>query len=119
MLDTFVLAVKILQLDYPIGDWIDAATRTPASIMRLESRGVLRPGAPADLIVLRARNYSELLARHQADRVVLRAGRAIDTAPPDYRQLDGLMHPAIDDARLTGGAHRRFGGAPPSRELEG
>jgi cytosine deaminase len=91
MLDTFTLAVKILQLDCPIGDWIDAATRTPASIMRLGNRGALRVAAPADLIVLRARNYSELLARHQSDRVVLRAGRAIDTALPDYRQLDSLL----------------------------
>jgi cytosine deaminase len=100
MLDTFTLAVKILQLDYPIGDWIDAATRTPASIMRLGNRGALRVDAPADLLVLRARNYSELLARHQWDRVVLRAGRAIDTAPPDYRQLDGLMNPTVDTAGL-------------------
>jgi cytosine deaminase len=32
-----------------------------------------------------------MLARHQADRVVLRRGRAIDTALPDYRILDDLM----------------------------
>jgi cytosine deaminase len=102
MLDTFTLAVKILQLDYPIGDWIDAATRTPASIMRLEHRGTLHADAPADLIVLRARNYSELLSRHQSDRVVLRAGRAIDTSPPDYRQLDVLLEPAVDAARASG-----------------
>ena len=91
MLDTFTQAVKIMHLDNPIGDWINAVTETPASIMGLSERGALRPGVPADFIVLRARNYSELLARHQWDRVVIRNGRPIDTALPDYRLLDDLM----------------------------
>lgn len=91
MLDTFAQAVKILHLDHPFGDWIATATATPAAIMGLPERGRLIPGAPADLIVLRARNYSELLARHQNDRAVLRAGIAIDTTLPDYRVLDALM----------------------------
>jgi len=91
MLDTFTQAVKILQLDHPVGDWIAAATATPAEMMGLHDRGWIRPGDPADLIVLRARNYSEMLARHQFDRVVLRRGRAIDTGLPDYRLLDDLM----------------------------
>jgi cytosine deaminase len=51
----------------------------------------LAPGAPADLIVLRARDWTELFARPQADRLVIRAGRAIDTTPPDYTTLDHLM----------------------------
>lgn len=41
--------------------------------------------------MLRARSWSEALARFQADRVVLLAGRAIDTTQPDYRLLDDLM----------------------------
>jgi len=90
MLDTFTQAVKILHLDHPIGDWIRAATQTPAEIMGIE-RGVLKAGTPADLLVLKARNYSEMLARTQFDRTVLRAGRAIDTTLPDYRLLDDLM----------------------------
>jgi cytosine deaminase len=32
-----------------------------------------------------------MLSRSQADRIVLRAGRAIDTSLPDYRELDGLL----------------------------
>ena len=91
MLDTFTQAVKILQLDHPIGDWIAAATSTPAAIMGLAGRGRLEPGTPADLIVLKGRDYSEMLSRFQFDRVVLRRGRAIDTTLPDYRLLDGLM----------------------------
>jgi len=90
MLDTFTQAVKILHLDHPLSDWIRAATEIPAGIMGID-RGTLKAGAPADLLVLKARNYSEMLSRHQFDRTVLRAGRAIDTTLPDYRELDGLM----------------------------
>jgi cytosine deaminase len=90
MLDTFTQAVKILHLDHPLGDWIRAATETPAAIMGID-RGVLKAGAPADLLLLKARNYSEMLSRAQFDRTVLRAGRAIDTTLPDYRLLDDLM----------------------------
>ncbi len=96
MLDTFTQAVKILQLDHPLGDWIRAATETPAAIMGID-RGRLVVGAPADLIVLKARSYSEMLSRAQFDRTVLRDGRAIDTTLPDYRLLDDLM-PAGSDA---------------------
>jgi cytosine deaminase len=95
MLDTFSMAVKILQLDHPFGDWIAAATSTPAEIMGVPQYGSLRIGAPADVLVLRARTYSEMLARNQADRVVLRRGRAIDTTLPDYRMLDDLMAEGI------------------------
>jgi len=91
MLDTFAQAVKIAHLDHPFGDWIAAVTATPAGIMRLDDRGRIAPGAPADLLLLRARSYSEMLARSQADRTVLRGGRAIDTTLPDYRLLDDLV----------------------------
>ncbi|MET0540815.1 MAG: amidohydrolase family protein, partial [Variovorax sp.] len=90
MLDTFTQAVKILHLDHPLGDWIRAATETPAAIMKID-RGVLKSGSPADFIVLKARSYSEMLSRHQFDRAVIRAGRTIDTTLPDYRLLDDLV----------------------------
>ncbi|MEH3084961.1 MAG: cytosine deaminase [Xylophilus ampelinus] len=91
MLDTFVQAVKIAHLDRPVGDWVAAACAVPADIMGLPGVGRLHAGHAADLIVLRARDYSELLSRHQGDRCVLRNGRPIDTTPPDYRVLDALM----------------------------
>jgi cytosine deaminase len=49
------------------------------------------PGAPADLVLFKARSWTELLSRPQSDRVVLRAGRAIDRTLPDYAELDGIM----------------------------
>ena len=51
----------------------------------------LAPGAPADLVICRARNWTELFARPQSDRIVLRDGRAIDRTLPDYAELDHLM----------------------------
>ncbi len=68
-----------------------AATTTPADIMKLPATGRLARGLPADLVVLRARGYSELLSRRQADRVVLRDGKAIDPTLPDYRELDPIV----------------------------
>jgi cytosine deaminase len=34
---------------------------------------------------------TELLARPQSDRVVLRRGKRIDTAVPDFRELDPVV----------------------------
>ena len=91
MLETFTQAVKIAHLDHPHGDWIRAVTAVPAAIMQLKQFGHVGRGTTADLIVLKARDYSEMLSRFQADRVVIRRGKAIDTTLPDYRQLDDLV----------------------------
>jgi cytosine/creatinine deaminase len=47
-------------------------------------------GDPADMILTRARSFSELFARPHHDRTVLRAGAPLDAALPDYAELDGL-----------------------------
>jgi cytosine deaminase len=91
MLETFAQAVKIAHLDHPHDDWITATTSVPAAIMQLPQFGTIGRGKGADLIVLKARDWHEALARFQADRVVIRNGRAIDTTLPDYRQLDDLV----------------------------
>ena len=54
-------------------------------------RGRLAASASAELVLLSARFMSELLSRSQADRVVLRSGRQIDTSLPDYRDLDPIL----------------------------
>ncbi len=91
MLETFTQAVKIAHLDNPYGDWITAATSVPAGIMKLGQFGRIGRGLPADLVVLKARDFGEMLARAQADRVVIRGGKAIDMTLPDYRELDDLV----------------------------
>lgn len=82
---------RILQLDHSGPDWAAAVARTPAEAMGLRGAGVIAAGAPADLILTRARVRTELFSRPQADRTVLVAGRPIDRTLPDYRELDHLM----------------------------
>ncbi|MEG4087081.1 cytosine deaminase [Microcoleus sp. POL10_C6] len=90
-LEVFNMAVRIAHLDRPYGDWPCAVTKTPADLMGLPNLGRIAVGLPADLILFKARNFSELLSRAQGDRTVLRQGIKIDTTLPDYRELDDLL----------------------------
>lgn len=96
--EVFREAVRIAHLDHPFGDWAATLTRTPAAIMGLADTGVLRAGAPADLVVFEGRSFSETLSRPESGRVVLRAGRPIDARPPSYAELDGLFADAAGGA---------------------
>lgn len=88
--EIFREAVRIGHLDTPVGDWPQAVGSLPADVMRLRV-GRIEAGVAADLVLFQARDWSELLSRPQSDRVVLRAGRPIDTTPPSCRELDGLF----------------------------
>ncbi|MCG8690228.1 MAG: amidohydrolase family protein, partial [Minwuiales bacterium] len=94
MLEVFTQAVRIAHLDRPYGDWPRAVTATPATVMGLDGTGRIAVGASADLICFSGRRYSELLSRREPDRIVLRAGRAVDTALPSYEELDHLVYGA-------------------------
>ncbi len=91
MVEVYREATRILHLDHPVAAWPRAATATPASVMRLPEAGLLREGAPADLVLFRARSWSEWLSRPQSDRILLRAGRLLEAALPDWRELDGMQ----------------------------
>jgi cytosine deaminase len=93
MLEVYSQAVRIAHLDKPSGEWPRSVTSIPSRLMGLGAGGCVTRGSSADLVLFRARTMSELLARPQSDRVVLRAGRPIDTTPPDYRELDDLFNP--------------------------
>jgi cytosine/creatinine deaminase len=85
---------RILHFDHPQADafaWARSVGADPASIAGFDYRAILAAGAPAELVVFRARSWTELMSRPQADRTVLRGGIAIDTTLPDYRELDDLM----------------------------
>jgi cytosine deaminase len=91
VLEVFTQSVRIAQLDMPYGDWPCAVTKTSADLMGLSNVGRIGVGLPADLILFKGRNFSELLSRPQSDRLVLRKGKAIDTTLPDYAELDALV----------------------------
>jgi cytosine deaminase len=86
MVDTFRQAVRILHLDHPHGDAPALVARIPGEIMG-GSHGLLRAGGPAHMILFNARSMNELIARPQADRIVIRGGRRQRCEPPDYEEL--------------------------------
>src|SRR5207245_1547805 len=90
-LEVFREATRVCHLDRPYGDWPRAVTTTPADLMGLSGAGRIGPGLPADLVLFEGRMWSELLSRPQANRVVLRNGRAIGRTLPDYPDLDDLL----------------------------
>jgi cytosine/creatinine deaminase len=89
MMEVWREGARILHLDYPFADWAGTVNAAPARAMGLDL-GYLRPGGPADMILTKARDFTELLARPQSDRIVLRGGEASAATPPDYAELDGL-----------------------------
>lgn len=93
MIEVMREATRIGHLDHSATDWPGAFTLNPGMACGFTARDLL-PGAPADLVICRARSWTELFARPQSDRIVLRNGRAIDRTLPDYAELDHLMEPA-------------------------
>lgn len=90
LLEVYRDATRICHLDAPIGDWPASITTAPAAAMGLPDR-TLSPGEPADFILFAARNFSELLARPQSDRLVVRRGVASSASPPDFSELDAIL----------------------------
>jgi cytosine deaminase len=85
---------RIVHFDHPQDEawsWARTVGADAAAIGGFNYMAKIEVGAPADLVLFRARTWTELLARPQTDRVVLRGGAAIDTTLPDYRELDDLM----------------------------
>ena len=93
MIEVMRQATRIGHLDHSDTDWPKAFTSNPSKAMSIDS-SFLTPGAPADLVICSARDWTELYSRPQADRMVLRNGMKIDTTLPDYKDLDNLMETA-------------------------
>jgi cytosine deaminase len=89
-LEVYRVATRVAHFDHPVGDWPRTVTASAAKAMGL-SGGTIRIGGTADLVLCSARRFTELLSRPQADRIVLRKGKAVDTTLPDYAELDHLM----------------------------
>ena len=93
MLEVMREATRIGHLDHSDSDWTHAFTTNPARTTGFATPS-LEAGAPADLVICKARSWRELFARPQSDRIVLRGGRPIDRSLPDYAELDDLMEVA-------------------------
>src|SRR3954466_10802938 len=89
MLEVYREATRILHFDHSDRPWLRTVAATPGEVMGLPN-GRMAVGAPAGLVLTRARTMNELLSRPQTDRVVLCAGKQIDRTLPDYRELDAL-----------------------------
>lgn len=90
MIEVMRQATRIGHLDHTRTDWAKSFVTIPAETCGFDAPS-LEIGAPADLVICSARSWTELFARPQSDRVVMRAGQAIDTSLPDYAELDELM----------------------------
>jgi cytosine/creatinine deaminase len=97
MVEVYREAVRIAQLDHPFNGWAGSVSAVPAAAIGLPAVGHIAVGASADLLLFRARGMTELLARPQADRVVLRGGRVLDAELPDFRRLDDTVCTASAD----------------------
>ncbi|QPH55904.1 cytosine deaminase [Pontivivens ytuae] len=93
MMEVLRQATRIAHLDHSRADWPCAVTTTPAEACGF-TPATLAPRQPADLVICNARSWTELFARPQSDRIVIRGGQRIDRTLPDYRELDHLMEPA-------------------------
>ncbi|MCU0904602.1 MAG: cytosine deaminase [Tabrizicola sp.] len=93
MVEVLREATRIAHIDHSAMDWVQSVLTTPAKMCGFPAPS-LGVGAPADLVIFRARTWTELFSRPQSDRMVLRAGRAIDRTLPDYAELDDLMRTA-------------------------
>ena len=89
MLEVFTQAVRIAHLDTPYSDWCASVTKTAADLIELPEVGRIGVGKIADLVLFKARYFSELLSRSQHDRIILRNGKEIERKLPDYAELDG------------------------------
>ncbi len=93
LLEVLREAVRIGHLDHGKELWPMTVNETPARICGFAQQP-LSPGAPADLLLFNARSWTELFARPQSDRIVMRAGRAIARNLPSFAELDDLMEGA-------------------------
>ena len=83
-------AIGHLDTDPSEGSWADICTTAPAMAMGID--GSLAIGQSADVILFpSARRASELFARPQVDRLVLRQGKLLTTKLPEFSELDDLV----------------------------
>ena len=97
MLAVWFVALTVGQLDTApdAGTWAHIVSRSPAAALGA-GRCEIAPGGPADFILFpSASKLTELLARPQGDRIVVRGGRVRSSALPAYCELEDLVREPV------------------------
>jgi cytosine deaminase len=91
MLDTLKQAIRIFQADEPLTGSLAMASRVPADLIGRPDLGRIGAGLPAHLVIFQARSLNVILARDQADRIVLRNGRPVTDPLPMHHELEAAL----------------------------
>jgi cytosine deaminase len=85
--EVYVQSVRLAHLDSRLAESVRVVTSTPAEMIGLPERGRIAPGAPAELVVLAARSFSELLSRTGAPRRLVEGETVRAAHVPSYEEL--------------------------------
>lgn len=91
MLDTLKQAIRVFQADEPLTGSLAMASRTPADLIGRPDLGRIGVGLPAHLVIFQARSLNVVLARDQADRIVLHHGRQVTDGLPQHHELEAAL----------------------------
>lgn len=91
MLDTLKQAIRVFQADEPLTGSLAMASRTPADLIGRPDLGRIGVGLPAHLVIFQARSLNVVLARDQADRIVLHHGRQVTDPLPLHHELEAAL----------------------------
>ena len=91
MLDTLKQAIRVFQADEPLTGSLAMASRTPADLIGRPDLGRIGEGLPAHLVIFQARSLNVVLARDQADRIVLHHGRQVTDPLPQHHELEAAL----------------------------
>lgn len=91
MLDTLKQAIRIFQADEPLTGSLAMASRVPADLIGRPDLGRIGVGLPAHLIIFQSRSLNTVLARDQANRIVLNHGRQVTDPLPQHHELEAAL----------------------------
>lgn len=91
MLDTLKQAIRVFQADEPLTGALAMASRIPADLIGRPDLGRIAVGLPANLVIFQARSLNVVLARDQADRIVLNRGRRVSDGLPLHHELEEAL----------------------------
>ncbi|MBD1205452.1 MAG: cytosine deaminase [Rhodobacteraceae bacterium] len=91
MLDTLKQAIRVFQADEPLTGSLAMASRVPADLIGRPDLGRIGANLPANLVIFQARSLNVILARDQADRIVLKNGRQVTDPLPQHHELEAAL----------------------------